>query len=212
MPDFVVVEGPMAGGHLGFGQDWMKYDLRTIFFEIKAWLDEMKIKIPLIPAGGIFTNQDAKLFMDNGAAAIQVATRFTVAKECGLPEKAKIAYLESEPEDIVVNTISPTGYPMRMLKQSPGIGKAIKPNCEAYGYLLDSKKKCSYIDSYRHVMENSVGLTKVEDKTCLCTHMRNYSIWTCGSNVWRLKSVVKKLPSGKYELPTAQSIIADYLK
>lgn len=74
LPDYVVVEGPLAGGHLGFGMDWAKYDLATIMAEIKAWLQAEKLNIPLIPAGGIFTGSDAVSFLENGASAVQVAT------------------------------------------------------------------------------------------------------------------------------------------
>ncbi|MBA3904333.1 MAG: nitronate monooxygenase, partial [Rhodocyclaceae bacterium] len=138
LPDYVVVEGPLAGGHLGFGvDDWQKYDLRTIVAEIRQYLQAEQLDIPLIPAGGIFTGSDAVSFLENGAAAVQVATRFTVARECGLPEKVMQEYFKASEQDIEVNTISPTGYPMRMLKNSPAIGAGIRPNCEAFGYLLD---------------------------------------------------------------------------
>ena len=79
LPDYVVVEGPLAGGHLGFGMDWAQYDLRTITLEIMAYLKAEKLDINVIPAGGIFTGSDATGFLEMGAAAVQVATRFTVA-------------------------------------------------------------------------------------------------------------------------------------
>ena len=85
LPDYIVVEGPLAGGHLGFGMDWAQYDLATIVAEVIAYLKEAQLDIPVIPAGGIFTGSDAAAFLENGAAAVQVATRFTVARECGLP-------------------------------------------------------------------------------------------------------------------------------
>ena len=59
--------------------DWAQYDLATIVAEIHAWLVAEKLDIPLIPAGGIFTGSDAVSFLENGAAAVQVATGFTVA-------------------------------------------------------------------------------------------------------------------------------------
>ena len=95
LPDYVVVEGPLAGGHLGFGMDWAQYDLATIVAEIHAWLVAEKLDIPLIPAGGIFTGSDAVSFLENGAAAVQVATRFTVTAECGLPEKVQQEYFRA---------------------------------------------------------------------------------------------------------------------
>ena len=67
------------------------------------------------------------------AAAVQVATRFTVARECGLPEDVQQEYFKASEDQIEVNQISPTGYPMRMLKHSPAIGAGIRPNCEEIG-------------------------------------------------------------------------------
>ena len=212
LPDFVVIEGPLAGGHLGFGMDWAQYDLATIVAEIAAYLKAEQLNIPLIAAGGIFTGSDGVQFLENGASAIQVATRFTVANECGLPDKAKQAYFNAVEEDIVVNTISPTGYPMRMLRNSPAIGTGIRPNCEAYGYLLDGNGNCAYIDAYNrelalHPDEKNLS---VKDKTCLCTHMRNYNVWTCGSSTYRLKDTTRRLADGSYLTPSAEHIFKDY--
>jgi len=189
LPDYVVVEGPLAGGHLGFGMDWAQYDLATIVAEIRAWLAQEQLDIPLIPAGGIFTGGDAVQFMEAGAAAVQVATRFTVTKECGLPDEVKQEYFKADEDDIEVNQISPTGYPMRMLKNSPAIGSGIRPNCEAYGYLLDANGNCHYIKAYNREVELHPEARRVSvmDKTCLCTHMRNFDCWTCGHYTYKLK-------------------------
>ncbi|HRE17871.1 MAG TPA: nitronate monooxygenase, partial [Rhodocyclaceae bacterium] len=131
LPDYIVIEGPLAGGHLGFGMDWAQYDLATIVAEIRAWMQAEQLDIPLIPAGGVFTGSDAVSFLENGASAVQVATRFTVTNECGLPEKVQQEYFKASEDQIEVNQISPTGYPMRMLSNSPAIGDGIRPNCEA---------------------------------------------------------------------------------
>lgn len=212
LPDYVVVEGPLAGGHLGFGMDWAKYDLATIMAEIKAWLQAEKLNIPLIPAGGIFTGSDAVSFLENGASAVQVATRFTVAKECGLPEDVQQEYFKASEDQIEVNQISPTGYPMRMLSNSPAIGDGIRPNCEAYGYLLDANGGCSYINSYNRELEANPGVKRlsVKDKTCLCTQMRNFDLWTCGHYTYRLKDTTRKLEDGTYQLLSAEHIFHDY--
>ena len=212
LPDYVVVEGPLAGGHLGFGMDWAKYDLATIVAEIHAWLVAEKLDIPLIPAGGIFTGSDAVSFLENGAAAVQVATRFTVARECGLPEKVQQEYFKASEEEIVVNQISPTGYPMRMLTSSPAIGSGIRPNCEAYGYLLDANGSCAYIQSYNREVAAHPEARRVSvmDKTCLCTHMRNFDCWTCGHYTYRLKDTSRKLEDGNYEILSAEHVFKDY--
>lgn len=212
LPDYVVVEGPLAGGHLGFGLDWAKYDLATIVAEIAQYLKAEQLDIPLIPAGGIFTGSDAVAYLESGAAAVQVATRFTVANECGLPAKAKQEYFKASEDDIVVNTISPTGYPMRMLRSTPAIGSGIRPNCESYGYLLDGSGNCAYITAYNQqiALHPDGKNISVMDKTCLCTHMRNYNCWTCGHYTYRLKDTTRRLPDGTYAELTAEHIFRDY--
>jgi len=212
LPDYVVVEGPLAGGHLGFGMDWKKFDLATIVAEIRQFLFSEKLDIPLIPAGGIFTGSDATAYLENGAAAVQVATRFTVASECGLPEDVQQEYFKASEDQIEVNQISPTGYPMRMLTNSPAIGDGIRPNCEAYGYLLDASGHCSYITSYNNEVALNPGVKRlsVKDKTCLCTQMRNFDLWTCGHYTYRLKDTTHKLADGSYQLLSAEHIFRDY--
>jgi nitronate monooxygenase len=213
LPDYIIVEGPLAGGHLGFGMDWVQYDLKTIVNEIHQFLKQENLDIPLIPAGGIFTGSDAVEFLEAGAAAVQVATRFTVTKECGLPDKVKQEYFKANEEDIEVNLISPTGYPMRMLKNSPAIGAGIRPNCEAYGYLLDGTGNCAYIEAYNRELDKNPDAEdiSVKDKTCLCTHMRNFDCWTCGHYTYRLKDTSRKLPDGSYQILNAEDVFKDYL-
>jgi nitronate monooxygenase len=212
MPDYVVVEGPLAGGHLGFGMDWAQYDLRTITQEIMDYLKAEKLDIPVIPAGGIFTGSDATSFLEMGASAVQVATRFTVAKECGLPRDVQQEYFKASESDIEVNGVSPTGYPMRMLKNSPAIGSGIRPGCESYGYILDANGKCSYIDSYNREVELHPDEKKIQvfDKTCLCTHMRNFKLWTCGHYTYRLKDTTRKSADGSYQVLSAEHVFKDY--
>lgn len=211
-PDFVIIEGPLAGGHLGFGMDWAEYDLHTIVAEVLQFLKTEDLAIPVIAAGGVFTGTDATRFLEMGAAGVQVATRFTITHECGLPEKTKQEYFKAEEADIVVNGISPTGYPMRMLKSSPAIGAGIRPGCESYGYLLDATGSCSYITAYNREVDahpNEKNIV-VMDKTCLCTHMRNFNCWTCGHYTYRLKDTTHKLADGSYQLLSAEHVFRDY--
>ena len=211
-PDYVIVEGPLAGGHLGFGMDWAEYDLATILTEIVQYLKTESLDIPVIAAGGIFTGSDAVRFMELGASGVQVATRFTVTKECGLPDDVKQEYFKAGEDDIEVNQISPTGYPMRMIKSSPGIGDGIRPNCEAYGYLLDAQGRCAYIDAWNREVAAHPGVKRisVRDKTCLCTHMRNFEIWTCGQTASRLKDTSLQRSDGSYQLLSAEHVFHDY--
>ncbi len=212
LPDYVIVEGPLAGGHLGFGADWAQYNLAVITAEVIAYLKTEQLSIPVIAAGGIFTGSDAVSFLETGSAAVQVATRFTVADECGLPKKVKQEYFKASEDDIVVNTISPTGYPMRMLKGSPAIGAGIRPNCEAYGYLLDGSGNCAYITAYNRelALNPDIKTLSVLDKTCLCTQMRNFNLWTCGQTTYRLKDTTRRLADGSYQSLSAEHIFKDY--
>jgi NAD(P)H-dependent flavin oxidoreductase YrpB (nitropropane dioxygenase family) len=213
LPEYIIVEGPLAGGHLGFGaNDWHTFDLKTIFTEVLAFLKKEGLNIPVIPAGGIFTGTDAADYLQLGAGGVQVATRFTISKEAGLPAEVKQNYLNAKEEDIVVNMASTTGYPMRMLTSSPTLRYAIRPNCEGLGYLLENGGKCSYIDAYyAAIAEREAGQPlAVKEKTCLCTGMANYDCWTCGHTTYRLKETTNMLANGKWQLPTAEDIFLDY--
>jgi NAD(P)H-dependent flavin oxidoreductase YrpB (nitropropane dioxygenase family) len=212
-PDYIIVEGPLAGGHLGFGlEDWRAYDLHTIMDEVLAWLKTEGLDIPVLAAGGVFTGTDAAQFLEKGAGGVQVATRFTVTHECGLPDDVKQEYFRASEDDIIVNGISPTGYPMRMLKSTPAIGSGIRPGCESYGYLLDATGNCAYINSYnREVLAHpEAKQVVVMDKTCLCTHMRNFNCWTCGHMTYRLKDTSHKKADGTWQLLSAEHVFKDY--
>ncbi|WP_240754669.1 nitronate monooxygenase [Parasulfuritortus cantonensis] len=147
LPDYVVVEVARRRPPRFRLDDWNKHDLATINAEILAWLRAEQLDIPIISAGGIFTGSDATPFPGRRLGAVQSPPRFTVTDECGLPDEVKQEYFKANEEDIEVNGISPTGYPMRMLRGSPGIGATTRPNCEAYGYILDSNGHCAYIDA-----------------------------------------------------------------
>ena len=202
----------MAGGHLGFGMDWGQYDLATIVADVIRYVQAENLPVAVIAAGGIFTGSDAVAFLQSGSAAVQVATRFTVSRECGLPDDVKQHYFRASAGDIEVNTISPTGYPMRMLKSSPAIGDGIRPNCESYGYLLDGSGNCAYVTAYnRELALHPDGKNiAVMDKTCLCTQMRNFKLWTCGHTTYRLKDTSRPLSDGGYQLLSAEHVFKDY--
>lgn len=117
-PDFIVIEGPMAGGHLGFSWEELKtkttQSLQEIFSEVKSVLKEMGIAIPLVPAGGIYTGSDIAEFIKAGAAAVQMATRFIGTEECDAHPTFKTQFLMANASDIDL-VISPSGYPGRAI-------------------------------------------------------------------------------------------------
>lgn len=208
LPDYVVVEGPLAGGHLGFGiDDWHKYSLEQIVPDVLNFLKENDLSIPVIPAGGIFTGSDAVSYLEMGAAAVQVATRFAIAKECGYPDDAKQALIKSSAEDVVVTAASPTGYPLRMLRNSPCLTSKIRPQCESLGYVLDGERHCQYLD-YFDAREK--GASVGPQKICLCHHFGRYTCWTCGHYAFRLKETTNLKPDGTYQLPSASDVFLDY--
>ena len=212
LPDYIVVEGPLAGGHLGFGDDWADHSLKGIMLDIMGNLKQEGLQIPVIPAGGIFDAEDVSSFLEMGAVAVQVATRFTIAKESGLPNAAKQKFFEAEEKDVFVSSVSPTNYPIRILRSSPCLNSNLAPQCVPLGYVLNTKGQCQYTDAYdaTSVSETGKKLLVVE-KVCLCHHIGHYDVWTCGSNVVRLKETVTKNAEGIYLQPTTEQIIQEYL-
>lgn len=120
--DFIVIEGPKAGGHLGFTREELEsisdkdFDniVRDIIISLKEYEEKYHKDIPLIVAGGIFDQDDIRHAMELGAAGVQIATRFVVTEECDAAYEFKQAYLRAKKEDIEV-VASPVGLPGRAI-------------------------------------------------------------------------------------------------
>jgi len=122
VPDALVVEGPLAGGHLGFKKEQIDnpdYSLDKILAEvistIKPFEKQFNKHIPIIVAGGIYSGADIYKFMQLGAQAVQMATRFVATHECDASIKFKEAYVNCKKEDIIIID-SPVGLPGRAIK------------------------------------------------------------------------------------------------
>jgi NAD(P)H-dependent flavin oxidoreductase YrpB (nitropropane dioxygenase family) len=213
LPDYIIVEGPLAGGHLGFGcDDWANYNLDSIITEISQNLEKEGLAIPLVAAGGIFDSHDSLAFLKKGVSGVQVATRFAITRESGLPDEAKQAFIRAEEKDVVVSGVSPTGYPFRLLTNSPCLGSNVPTQCISLGFAIDVKGQCQYIDSYHATgLAESGQKLPVHDKICLCHHMLHYHCYTCGSNVVRLKETVKQNTDGTYAIPSTREVLLQYL-
>jgi nitronate monooxygenase len=210
-PDYIIVEGPLAGGHLGFGPDWQQFDLSQIMGEVAAYLAAEELKIPVIAAGGVFTGGEAAAILAAGASGVQVATRFTVTKECGLPDQVKQKYFASNKEDVIVSSSSPTGYLIRLLAYSPCLHASVKPACEPFGYVLGKEGQCQYLHEYQQMAEDEDGeKLPVKEKMCLCHHFSQYNCYTCGQNAYRLRETSLSKPDGTYQLLTAEHVFRDY--
>lgn len=121
-PDAVVVEGPMAGGHLGvkyeeLNNHAMKDNLDQRFLDVQAYCQNEGLDIPIIVAGGIFSRSEAKKYFDLGVDAIQVGTRFIGTEECDADDKFKQKFVDSQQDDIRY-VKSPVGYPARAFKNN----------------------------------------------------------------------------------------------
>ncbi len=121
LPDAFVVEGPKAGGHLGFAPENIfdpNYALELLVPEVveavKPLEDKAGRAIPVIAAGGVYTGGDIKKFLDLGASGVQMGTRFVATHECDADDRFKQAYIDAKPEDVTIIK-SPVGMPGRAL-------------------------------------------------------------------------------------------------
>ena len=122
IPDAVVVEGPLAGGHLGFKIhqiDDPDFTLEKIIPEviavIRTYEEHLNKEIPVIAAGGIFTGADIAKYLEMGAKGVQMATRFVATHECDASDEFKQSYINCKKEDITIIE-SPVGLPGRAIR------------------------------------------------------------------------------------------------
>lgn len=125
LPDLVVIEGPLAGGHLGFHKEQLDdieglhYDeeVRAIIEKINETAAEHEVNIPVVMAGGVYTRDDMDHYLEMGASGVQMATRFVTTYECDADPAYKQSYIDAKKEDIVI-VQSPVGMPGRAILNS----------------------------------------------------------------------------------------------
>jgi len=122
LPDMIVVEGPKAGGHLGFKLNTIfdpNYSLEKLIpevvKEVAGFEERYNQKIPVVAAGGIYTGEDMYKIMQLGAQGVQIASRFVTTEECDADLHFKEAYLNAGEDDVEI-ILSPVGMPGRALK------------------------------------------------------------------------------------------------
>ncbi|MBN1224660.1 MAG: nitronate monooxygenase [Candidatus Aminicenantes bacterium] len=121
--DALILEGPLAGGHLGFSEEQLQQPemyclenlLPDVLQTIKPFEDRYGRKIPIIAAGGIFDGKDIARMLSLGASGVQMATRFVCTVECDVSQEFKQSYLDAREEDIIIIK-SPVGMPGRAIK------------------------------------------------------------------------------------------------
>jgi len=120
-PDAFVVEGPKAGGHLGYKSEQLSdpaYSLEMIVPEVIAAIrpyEEEGKRIPVIAGGGVYTGADIRKFIELGAAGVQMATRFVATDECDASQAFKDAIVDSKEGDLEIIK-SPVGMPGRAIR------------------------------------------------------------------------------------------------
>lgn len=197
-PDAIVLEGPLAGGHLGFKPE--QIDLESNVLEnLLPPVKEMAMKygdFPVIVAGGIYTHQDIMRFLSMGADGIQMGTRFLATEESSASAPYKEAVLKANEEDVFVayRPGSPCGLPFRVIKQSPMFVSALArlrtPKCDkGYVLLKDGEGKFTKCPA----KEDN------ESFFCICNGLlssagynpeKEEALYTVGSNVVRVKEIL----------------------
>lgn len=122
--DFIVIEGPKAGGHLGFSHEDIDKDkkqeldfdteIQNIIEAVQEYRQKFHKEIPVIVAGGVFDAEDIRHVMDLGADGVQIASRFVATEECDADPAYKQAYIQASAEDIEI-IHSPVGMPGRAI-------------------------------------------------------------------------------------------------
>jgi nitronate monooxygenase len=122
LPDAIVVEGPKAGGHLGFKRDQIDDEhhsleelIPQVVEAVKFYEDKYNQEIPVIAAGGIYTGQDIYGIMKRGAKGVQMGTRFVTSQECDASDAFKQSYIDATADDIEIIQ-SPVGMPGRAVR------------------------------------------------------------------------------------------------
>lgn len=184
-PDMVVIEGPEAGGHLGFsmeqltGEDKLDFDaeIRSITEYVHDLGTQAGKEIPVVVAGGIYTREDAEKAVSLGADGVQMATRFVTTYECDAPDSYKQAYIQAKKEDIVL-VKSPVGMPGRAIRN--GFVEKAKEGRIPHGACKLCVSTCKPTETPYCITDALVNA--VSDRT-------EDALLFCGSNAYRAEKL-----------------------
>ena len=198
-PDAVVLEGPLAGGHLGFKMDQIELESNTLENLLPQVKDAaMKYgNFPVIVAGGIYTHEDILRFLKMGADGIQMGTRFLATEESSANEAYKNAVVGCTERDIIVvdPETNPPGsscrLPFRIIRQSPLYegSKFRKPLCNK-GYVLQKDGEGKFT--------KCPAKEDCKKYFCICNGLlasagneeKEFPLWTVGTNAHRVDKIV----------------------
>lgn len=186
VPDMIVIEGPEAGGHLGFKKEELeeknKPKLEDITKEVVEYIKEIENEhnkqIPVIAAGGIWEKKDIEKYLKLGASGVQMATRFVATNECDASDEFKNAYINAKKKDIkIIN--SPVGMPGRAI-----YNKFIKQT---------ENEKCKIDKCYNCIKTCNVSNTPYCITKALVNAVKGNienALVFCGSNVDKVNKIV----------------------
>lgn len=191
LPDAVVLEGPKAGGHLGFK---LTDDLSLPEFQLEALFPSVLVvaqeygNIPVIVAGGIWDHSDIIRYLEAGVAGVQIGTRLAATVESGASSEFKRRIVEATADDIIVarDPGSPSGMPFRILASSPGYRKA-----------LLRTRDLSQCDFCYMLRDGICPAMKSTDSFCICRNLWHAinddpdgdAIYTVGANAVRVERI-----------------------
>ena len=200
-PDLVVIEGPLAGGHLGFSREQLaeleadttdtahtfhkeayEAEIRSIIDFVKKLGEKYGKMIPVVIAGGIYTHEDVLHQLELGADGVQVATRFVTTEECDAPESYKQAYINATAEDIVI-TQSPVGMPGRAI---------VNPFLEKITAMKERGEKAKITHCYQcleHCDPANIPYCITKALSNAAEGALNDALLFCGSNAYRADKI-----------------------
>ena len=185
-PDAFVVEGPKAGGHLGFKAEELQdpnHSLEILVPQVveaaKAMEDKCGRAVPVIAAGGVYTGADIMKFLELGASGVQMGTRFVATHECDADDRFKQSYLTARDEDITIIK-SPVGMPGRAL-QNDFIEAARQGNKKPFKCVFHCVHTCDQEKTPYCIAQALISAMKGNLE-------RGFAF--CGANVARVNSIV----------------------
>ncbi len=183
LPDAVIVEGPQAGGHLGYSYGEIATGtamrLEDIVAEILPVARSFSPSIPVIAAGGIFDGADIAYYLGMGASGVQMATRFVCTQECDADDKFKQAYLNAKEEDVTVIN-SPVGLPGKVIRNG-FVDRIQAGSCLPYKCKYQCLKSCNSKEAPYCIAEVLDNAAKGK--------LTNSFVFA-GSNVYRCNEIV----------------------
>lgn len=186
-PDFVVIEGPMAGGHLGFHSEeledgtaqTLEQILPEVLKEVAPYEEKYHQKIPVFVAGGVYDAADISGFLKQGASGVQVATRFIATEECDASQRFKEILVDAKEEDICLIK-SPVGMPGRALN-SPLIQRLRRDLRIPVQKCIDCLHPCEPATTPYCITRALIEAVRGNWEE---------GLFFCGSNAWRLDRIV----------------------